>query len=234
MILLLALVVLGPEKLPDAIRRFGRTYAELKKMGSGFQSELKSALDEPVNEMRKTADLVRDAADPDKIAAESAAERTAAADTSRDAEDEAAARADSTAAAISDDPGATTAVADEDHDEPSVATPTPQGDPPLVRADDEPVGAEDPSVVHDDVEPEPPVEEPAPRVNRIAAANSSGAIAASAEEAAAAAAASEITAPAGPAFHSAGPRNNGDRSDAELADDGTAGSEETSDEAAPA
>ena len=32
-ILLLALVVLGPEKLPDALRRAGRTYAELKKMG---------------------------------------------------------------------------------------------------------------------------------------------------------------------------------------------------------
>ena len=29
-IFLLALVVLGPEKLPEAIRRAGRTYAELK------------------------------------------------------------------------------------------------------------------------------------------------------------------------------------------------------------
>jgi Tat protein translocase TatB subunit len=63
-ILLLALVVLGPEKLPDAIRRFSRTYAELKKMGSGFQSELKNALDEPMREMRETSDLIRRAADP--------------------------------------------------------------------------------------------------------------------------------------------------------------------------
>jgi sec-independent protein translocase protein TatB len=63
-ILLLALVVLGPEKLPDAIRRFSKTYAELKKMGSGFQSELKSALDEPMREMRETSDLIRRAADP--------------------------------------------------------------------------------------------------------------------------------------------------------------------------
>ncbi len=68
-ILLLALVVLGPEKLPDAVRRFTKTYNELKKMGSGFQSELKSALDEPMREMRETADMIRDAADPDKIAA---------------------------------------------------------------------------------------------------------------------------------------------------------------------
>jgi sec-independent protein translocase protein TatB len=61
-ILLLALVVLGPEKLPDAMRRFGRTYAELKKMGSGFQQEFKAAIDEPVREMRETANLLRSAA----------------------------------------------------------------------------------------------------------------------------------------------------------------------------
>jgi sec-independent protein translocase protein TatB len=63
-ILLLALVVLGPEKLPDAIKKFNQTYGELKKMGSGFQSELKSALDEPMREMRQTGDMIRDAADP--------------------------------------------------------------------------------------------------------------------------------------------------------------------------
>ena len=61
-ILLLALVVLGPEKLPDAVRRFGRTYAELKKMGTGFQQEFKAAIDEPVREMRETANLLRSAA----------------------------------------------------------------------------------------------------------------------------------------------------------------------------
>jgi sec-independent protein translocase protein TatB len=69
-ILLLALVVLGPEKLPDAVRKFTQTYAELKKMSSGFQSELKSALDEPMREMRETAGLVRNAADPKKLIAE--------------------------------------------------------------------------------------------------------------------------------------------------------------------
>jgi sec-independent protein translocase protein TatB len=63
-ILLLALVILGPEKLPDAIRRFTQTYAELKKMGSGFQSELKNALDEPMREMRETGDRLREAVDP--------------------------------------------------------------------------------------------------------------------------------------------------------------------------
>ena len=62
-ILLLALVVLGPEKLPDAIRRAGRTYAELKKMGNSFQSEMRSVLDEPMKEMRETADLLKKSVD---------------------------------------------------------------------------------------------------------------------------------------------------------------------------
>ncbi len=74
-ILLLALVVLGPEKLPDAVRKFTQTYSELKKMSTGFQSELKSALDEPMREMRETAKLVRDAADPNAIIAEAEAEQ---------------------------------------------------------------------------------------------------------------------------------------------------------------
>jgi sec-independent protein translocase protein TatB len=69
-ILLVALVVLGPEKLPDAVRRASRTYHELRKMGTGFQSELKAALDEPMREMRETADLVREAADPNRVAVE--------------------------------------------------------------------------------------------------------------------------------------------------------------------
>ncbi len=62
-ILLLALVVLGPEKLPDAIRRFGKAYSEIKKMGMGFQQEFKSAMDEPMREMRESADMLRKSAD---------------------------------------------------------------------------------------------------------------------------------------------------------------------------
>jgi sec-independent protein translocase protein TatB len=79
-ILLIALVVIGPEKLPDAVRKFTQTYSELKKMSTGFQSELKSALDEPMREMRSTANIVRDAADPRKIMAEAEAEQRVLAD----------------------------------------------------------------------------------------------------------------------------------------------------------
>jgi sec-independent protein translocase protein TatB len=80
-LLLIALVVLGPEKLPEAMRRFGKTYAEVKKMSSGFQSELKSALDEPMREMRDTADALRKAANFDldgDLADSSTAARAAA------------------------------------------------------------------------------------------------------------------------------------------------------------
>jgi sec-independent protein translocase protein TatB len=58
-ILLVALIVLGPEKLPDAIRKVGRVYGELRRMSAGFQSELKEALDEPMREMRDTMNTVK-------------------------------------------------------------------------------------------------------------------------------------------------------------------------------
>lgn len=68
-ILLLALVVLGPEKLPDAMRRMGQFYAELRKMSSGFQEEFRAAVDEPMREMRDTANTLRDSADFTKLQA---------------------------------------------------------------------------------------------------------------------------------------------------------------------
>ena len=62
-ILLLALVVLGPEKLPDAMRKLGEFFAQLKKMSSGFQQEFKSMTDEPLREIRETATALRDSVD---------------------------------------------------------------------------------------------------------------------------------------------------------------------------
>ncbi len=66
-VMLLALVVLGPEKLPEAMRRAGKAYAEFKKMSTSFQQEFRSVLDEPMREMRDTADLLRDSADFRKL-----------------------------------------------------------------------------------------------------------------------------------------------------------------------
>lgn len=58
-LLVLGLVVLGPEKLPDAIRRVGHLYGELKRMSSGVQGDLRRALDEPMRELRGTAESAR-------------------------------------------------------------------------------------------------------------------------------------------------------------------------------
>ena len=67
-ILLLALVVLGPEKLPEAMRKMGQFYAELKKMSHGFQQEFRNATDEPMREIRETATALRDSVDFRKLA----------------------------------------------------------------------------------------------------------------------------------------------------------------------
>jgi sec-independent protein translocase protein TatB len=66
-VLLLALVVLGPEKLPDAMRKMGQAYAELKKMSTGFQNEFRAAIDEPMREIKDTANVLRDSADFTKL-----------------------------------------------------------------------------------------------------------------------------------------------------------------------
>ena len=45
-ILLIALIVLGPDKLPDTARKIGNVMGELRRMSSGFQNEMRSAMDE--------------------------------------------------------------------------------------------------------------------------------------------------------------------------------------------
>lgn len=45
-ILVVALLILGPTKLPEAARQVGRAVAELRRLSSGFQDELKSAMQE--------------------------------------------------------------------------------------------------------------------------------------------------------------------------------------------
>ena len=58
-ILVLALIVIGPEKLPDAIRKAGRAYAELRKLSAGFQSELQDNLGEPLRAVQDTVNMMR-------------------------------------------------------------------------------------------------------------------------------------------------------------------------------
>lgn len=53
-ILLVALLVLGPDKLPGAARQVGRFVGEFRRMSSGFQDELRDALQEPVTAVDDT------------------------------------------------------------------------------------------------------------------------------------------------------------------------------------
>ena len=44
-ILLVALIVLGPQRLPDAARQVGRVMGDIRRISNGFQRELKDAFD---------------------------------------------------------------------------------------------------------------------------------------------------------------------------------------------
>lgn len=46
-ILVVALVVVGPSKLPESGRQVGKALAEFRRWSSGVQSELRGALREP-------------------------------------------------------------------------------------------------------------------------------------------------------------------------------------------
>ena len=46
-VLVVALLVLGPNKLPEAARSLGRAIGEVRRYTSGFQSEVRDAFAEP-------------------------------------------------------------------------------------------------------------------------------------------------------------------------------------------
>ncbi len=68
-ILLVGLIVLGPTKLPAAIRQAGRFAAETRRVAAGFKREFQEALDEPLAESK----AMLKAADPRSLATEAAA-----------------------------------------------------------------------------------------------------------------------------------------------------------------
>lgn len=53
--MIIGLVVLGPEKLPTALRKAGRLYGEFRRITSGAESEFRSAFAEPLRELKDTA-----------------------------------------------------------------------------------------------------------------------------------------------------------------------------------
>lgn len=46
-VLVVALLVLGPSRLPEAARSVGRAIGEVRRYTSGFQSELRDAFSDP-------------------------------------------------------------------------------------------------------------------------------------------------------------------------------------------
>lgn len=47
-ILVVALLVLGPNRLPEAARQVGRAMAEMRRISAGFQAEMRDAIQTPV------------------------------------------------------------------------------------------------------------------------------------------------------------------------------------------
>lgn len=84
-VLLIALVVLGPSKLPDAARQVGRALGELRRLSSGFQAEMRDALKEPVD--GTPADKSSGAAKPPGAGRAAAAGRASVADEASDGDE---------------------------------------------------------------------------------------------------------------------------------------------------
>ena len=55
-IAVVALLVLGPDKLPEAMRKLGRATREIRRITSGFEAELRDALSDPVESPTPAAD----------------------------------------------------------------------------------------------------------------------------------------------------------------------------------
>lgn len=58
-LLVAGLVVLGPERLPGVIRKAAKTYGDLRSMARNFEQEFKGTFDEPLKELRNTAEELR-------------------------------------------------------------------------------------------------------------------------------------------------------------------------------
>jgi sec-independent protein translocase protein TatB len=54
-LLILGLVVLGPEKLPTVLRKMGKFYGEFKRMTGDAQSDFRQAFAEPLRDLQSAA-----------------------------------------------------------------------------------------------------------------------------------------------------------------------------------
>lgn len=98
-ILIIALVVLGPDKLPGVARQAGRWFNQLRDLTSNLQNEMRDVLDDPT--MQPLKELGEFAAQPRRKLAEYA--RQAALEDAEDQPDDPATPSPSTPASTSDD-----------------------------------------------------------------------------------------------------------------------------------
>ena len=52
---MVALIILGPKKLPEAARQIGKFVSQARKISSGFQREFREAIQEPIQEAEARA-----------------------------------------------------------------------------------------------------------------------------------------------------------------------------------
>lgn len=67
-IMVIALIVLGPQRLPGAARQVGKVMGDLRRLSNGFQNELRSAVDTADTEAaatppRRVTDAVAEASE---------------------------------------------------------------------------------------------------------------------------------------------------------------------------
>lgn len=53
-ILVAALIILGPKRLPEAARQMGKAMAEFRRVSTGLQSEMRDVFSEPVGRTENT------------------------------------------------------------------------------------------------------------------------------------------------------------------------------------
>ena len=53
-VLIVALLVLGPQRLPDAARSIGKAVSEFRRVTGGFQTEVRDAMTQLENEVKST------------------------------------------------------------------------------------------------------------------------------------------------------------------------------------
>ena len=59
-ILFIALIVLGPNKLPEAARQVGRAVNEVRRISGGFQREMREAMNEPIKAAEEAKSQIMD------------------------------------------------------------------------------------------------------------------------------------------------------------------------------